>query len=151
MTTPSFDREISAGQAEWHRQGVDPPGPPGSGWVTFAGFMLTLGGILNCIAGLGAIFDSRIFADEAVFIFSDLNTWGWIILLLGVAQLIAAAALLNGSQFARWFAMATAGLNAIGQLMFVDSHPFWALAVFTIDLLIIYGLAVYGGSRTRAA
>ena len=29
--------------------------------------------------------------------------------------------------------------------MFIHSNPFWALAMFTVDLLVIYALAVYGG------
>ena len=28
--------------------------------------------------------------------------------------------------------------------------PFWSLAMFSIDVLIIYGLATYAGHRLRA-
>jgi len=44
-----------------------------------------------------------------------------------------------------------AGLNAIGQLLFVPVYPWWAIAMFTLDILIIYGLAVYAGARLRPA
>jgi hypothetical protein len=57
---------------------------------------------------------------------------------------------LSGSEFARWFGIVSAGLNALGQLAFVPAYPWWALAMFSVDVLIIYGLAVYGGSRLRA-
>jgi hypothetical protein len=33
--------------------------------------------------------------------------------------------------------------------MFVPAYPFWALSMFTVDMLIIYGLAVYAGPRLR--
>ena len=123
--------------------------PSGVGWVTFAALMLGLAGIWNSIDGILAISSSRVYTATSVFVFSNLNTWGWIVLILGIIQLIAAGSLLAGSEFARWFGISAAGLNAIGQLMFVPVYPWWAIAMFTLDVLIIYGLAVYGGARLR--
>jgi hypothetical protein len=44
----------------------------------------------------------------------------------------------------------TAGLNSIVQLLFLPAYPFLALALFTVDVLIIYGLIAYGGRRAGA-
>jgi hypothetical protein len=122
----------------------------GVGWVAFAAIMLGLAGIWNTIDGILAIASSRVFVGNEVFVFSDLNTWGWIILILGVLQVIAAMSLLGGSEWARWFGIGAAGLNAIGQLFFIPIHPWWGIAMFAVDVLIIYALAVYGGNRLRA-
>ena len=132
------------------RQDFEPAGAPGSGWVTFAALMLGLAGLFNFIAGIAAVANSKVFVNDAAFIFSDLNTWGWIVLVLAVVQILAAMALLSGSEFARWFG-AAAGVNAIGQLLFVQAYPFWSLALFAMDILIIYGLAMYAGSRIPKA
>jgi hypothetical protein len=121
----------------------------GGGWIVFAASLLGLAGLWNVIQGILAIGDSRVYVGETTFVFSDLNTWGWIILVLGVAQLLAAFAIVGGSEFARWFGIACAGVNAIGQLFFISAYPFWAIAIFAVDILIIYALAVYGGSRLR--
>ena len=130
--------------------GSAPDGDPrGIGWVTFAAIMLALAGIWNFIDGILAISSSRVFTDSAVFVFSNLSTWGWIVLILGILQLVAAGGLFAGSEFARWFGIAVAGLNAIGQLLLVPVYPWWAIAMFTIDVLIIYGLAAYAGARLR--
>ena len=126
------------------------PTPRGRGWVTFAGVMLGLAGVWNSIDGILAIASSRVYTDNSVVVFGNLNTWGWILLILGIIQLIAAGFLIGGSEFARWFGIGAAGLNAIGQLLFVPVYPWWAIAMFTLDVLIIYGLAVYAGSRLRA-
>ena len=69
--------------------------------------------------------------------------------LLGVGQLVAALALLGGSEVARWFGIAAAGLNGLGQLMFAPAAPVWAITMFAVDVLIIYALAAYGGRRLR--
>jgi hypothetical protein len=121
----------------------------GGGWIVFAASMLGLAGAFNLLQGILAIGESRVFVGETAFVFSNLRTWGWIVLLLGVAQLLAAYAVVSGSEFARWFGIACAGVNAIGQLMFMPAYPFWAISMFAIDILIIYALAVYGGSRLR--
>jgi hypothetical protein len=123
----------------------------GSGWVDFAAIMLGLAGIWNVLSGILAIADSRVYVGEESFVFSDLNTWGWIILILGVLQLIAAYAVVSGSEFARWFGIGVAGLNAIGQLYYLPAFPLWSMAIFAVDILIIYGLAVYGGKQLKAA
>lgn len=119
------------------------------GWITFAAVLLALAGTWNFITGILAIESSGVFPANTHYVFSDLHTWGWIVLILGVLQGLAAMALLAGNEVARWFAISAAGLNAIGQLMFVPAYPWWALAMFAVDILIIYALARYGGSRMR--
>jgi hypothetical protein len=125
--------------------------PTGVGWVMFAAIMLGLAGIWNFIDGILAISSSRVYVGDELFVFSDLNTWGWIVMILGILQVIAAMTLVGGSEFGRWFGIGAAGLNAIGQLMFIPIHPWWGMAMFAVDVLIIYALAVYGGHRLRAA
>jgi hypothetical protein len=123
----------------------------GSGWVDFAAIMLGLAGAWNVLSGLLAIGDSRVYVGDETFVFSNLNTWGWIMLILGALQLLAAFSVVKGSQWARWFGIAVAGLNAIGQLYFLPAYPLWSMAIFAVDILIIYGLAVYGGRQLKAA
>jgi hypothetical protein len=122
-----------------------PSAATGSGWIAYAAITLGLAGGWNVFDGILAISKSKVYAPNATYVFSDLKTWGWIILLLGVFQVVAAFALFGGSQIARWFGIAAAGVNSIGQLMFVPAYPFWSLAMFTLDMLVIYALAVYGG------
>ena len=123
--------------------------PAGVGWVMFAAVMLGLAGIWNFLDGILAIGSSRVYAGHQTFVFSDLKTWGWIVMILGIVQCIAALILLAGSEFARWFGIAAAGINAIGQLLFIPAYPLWGIAIFAVDVLIIYALSVYGGRRLR--
>ena len=131
--------------------GYDDVSGKGVGWIVFAAILLFLAGTWNFIDGILAVSSSHVYVAGAHFVFSDLKTWGWIVLLLGISQLAAGSAVVGGSEVARWFAIAVAGVNSIGQLMFLPAYPFWALSMFTVDMLIIYGLAVYGGSKLRQA
>lgn len=123
--------------------------PEGIGWVMFSAVMLGFVGVWGIIDGILAISSSKVYVADATFVFSDLNTWGWIVLALGVLCVIAAFSLMTGSEVARWFAIAVVGVNAFGQLLFVHANPWWAMAMFAVDILIIYGLAVYAGARLR--
>ena len=46
----------------------------GDGWVTFAGVMLLMVGMLNFIDGVAAISNSTFFAENARYVISDLHT-----------------------------------------------------------------------------
>jgi hypothetical protein len=122
----------------------------GVGWLVFAASMLGLAGIFCVIDGIVALSRSRFYSANAVYVFSDLRTWGWITLGVGTLAIIAAMGVLSGSQFARWFGITAAGLSAISQFLFIQAYPWWSLVVFACDLLVIYALAVYGGRRRAA-
>jgi hypothetical protein len=123
----------------------------GTGWVVFGGTMLLLVGVLNIIYGIGAIDDSSVYVNNAKFVFSNLNTWGWFTLLTGAAQVLAAFGVWARNPFATWLGVAFAGLNAIVQLLMIPAFPFLAFSLFIVDLLVIYGLAVHGGRAAESA
>ena len=119
----------------------------GGGWPLFAGILILIAAALNIIDGIAAIGNSSFFIGDAKYVFSDLNTWGWIILCIGVVQGLAALGIFVGNQLARWVGVLFASLNAIAQLLFIPSYPFFALAVFALDILVIYGLVAHGHER----
>jgi hypothetical protein len=106
----------------------------------FAGVLLLIAGVLNIIYGIAAIGDSKFFTEHGQYIISGLHTWGWILLILGVLELIAAFSLWSGGEFGRWFGIFIASLNAIGALMSIPGSPFWALAMFAMMMIVIYKL-----------
>lgn len=120
----------------------------GSGWILFAAIMLTIIGSLNIVYGIAAIDDANFFVNDARYVFSDLNTWGWIIMIVGIAQLGAAISIVGGTSWGRWVGVLTAGVNAIAQLMFLPSYPFLSISLFFVDILIIHALVTYGGRRS---
>ena len=121
--------------------------PAAVGWTDFAGLMLGLAGVWNIIQGVLAIYDSNVYDDDARFIFSNLNTWGWIATVLGVLLIFAAISVVRGGEFGRWIGIAAASVNAIGQLSLMSVQPFWAITMFAVDIFIIYALVLYGGQK----
>jgi hypothetical protein len=123
----------------------------GYGMVFFASVMLVIIGSFNLIYGIAAVANSHVFVANAHYVFANLRTWGWITLILGVLQLLAAVGVVAGSQLARWFGVAVLGLNAIDMMFFVPAYPFWALVIIAADVVAIYGLCAYGSRANLEA
>jgi hypothetical protein len=117
----------------------------GAGWVLFAAIMLVMGGVLSIIWGIAAVSGSHFFVAGASYILSDLNTWGWIVMGFGVVEALAALSIWRGGEFGRWFGIVAAGLAGLAAMLSIPAYPFWSLALLVIDVLVIYGLAAYGG------
>ncbi len=122
-----------------------------SGWVTFAGVLLLIVGVLNVIYGIAAIGDSSFFINNSKYILSNLHTWGWVTLILGVLQLFAAFSLWAGGLYGRIVGIGAAGLSAIGALLSIPAYPFWSLAIFALDIVIIHQIATRGTEQRRLA
>jgi hypothetical protein len=116
----------------------------GYGLVLFASVLLVVAGCFNLIYGIAAIANSHVFTANAHYVFGNLRAWGWITLILGVVQLLAAAGVLAGNQWARWFAVVVVGLNTIDQMFFLPAYPFWSLMIIAVDVVALYGLCAYG-------
>jgi hypothetical protein len=122
-----------------------------SGWVTFAGVLLLIAGTLNVIYGIAAIGNSDFFVDDANYVFSGLETWGWVTLVIGVLEFLAALSLWRGGLYGRIVGIFAAGLSAIAALLSIPAYPFWSLAVFAICAVVIHQIAAHGteGRRDR--
>jgi hypothetical protein len=59
-------------------------------------------GFFNIIYGIAAIANSHVFVANAHYVFANQRAWGWITLIIGVLQLIAAGGIVTGNQLARW-------------------------------------------------
>ena len=120
----------------------------GSGWVFFSGAMIFLVGLINFVYGIAAIDNSQFYVRGAEFVISDLNTWGWFLVVVAVVQVAAGVGIWMGSGLAVWVGIVSASVNALIQMLILPAYPLWAIAVFAIDVLIIYGLLAYGRRQT---
>jgi hypothetical protein len=117
----------------------------GIGRSVFAATLLLLAGTLNIIYGIGALDSANIFVDEKRYVFSDLSTMGWVLIVIGVIQLTGGLALFAGNAWGRFIGILGATLGAIGALLSVGgSYPWWSLAIFFLCLWIIHGIIIYG-------
>src|SRR4051794_18579058 len=118
----------------------------GVGRAIFAAILLMIAGTLNLIYGIAGIGNAHFYsASGQHYVFSDVKTWGWITLILGLIELTAGLSLLRGGGYGRVIGIFAASLGAIGALMSIGgAYPFWAVGVFALCVIVIHGLVVLG-------
>ena len=117
----------------------------GAGRVVFAAALLLLVGTINIIYGIGALDGANIFVNDTRYILTDLNTMGWVLIVLGVIQLTGGFSLFSGNAYGRVIGIIGGSLGAIGALLSIGGHyPWWSLAVFALCVYVVYGIIVYG-------
>jgi hypothetical protein len=117
----------------------------GTGRVVFAATMLLILGTLNIIYGIGALDDANVLVNDTRLVFSDLNTYGWILILLGAVQLGAGFSLMSGNAYGRVFAIVAGSIGALIALVSVGgAFPWYSLAVFFLCIWVVHGIIVFG-------
>jgi hypothetical protein len=123
---------------------------PGSARALLAAALLVIAGTLNILYGIGAVGDASIFVNDKRYIFSDLHTMGWILIVLGAVQLTGGFSLAAGNTYGRIIGIIGASLGAIAALLSIGGrNPWWSLGIFLLCLYILHGIFIYG-SEERA-
>lgn len=123
----------------------------GTGRVVFAATLLILVGFVNVIYGIGALDDASIFVNDTRFVLDNLNTLGWVLIILGAIQLTGGFSLMAGNAYGRMLGIIGGTLGALGALLSIGgSNPWWSLAVFALCVYVVHGIVVFGEDERAA-
>jgi hypothetical protein len=70
--------------------------------------------------------------------------WGWILLTLGVVEVVADIALFIGARWARVVAVLVAGFNGVVQLAFLAAYPVGAVLIMILSAVVIWTVVKHG-------
>ena len=117
----------------------------GTGRAFLAATLLMIVGTLNIVYGIGALDGANIFVNDKRYILTDLNTMGWVLIVLGIIQLAGGFSLAAGNTYGRVIGIVGASLGAIGALLSIGgAYPWWSLAIFALCIYIVHGIFVFG-------
>ena len=117
----------------------------GAGRVVFVAFLLLFAGVINIVYGIGALDDANVFVNDTRLVFDNLNTLGWVLIILGVIQLTAGFSLMAGNVYGRVIGIIAGTIGAIEALLSVGGdNPWWSLALFALCVYVVHGLIVFG-------
>ena len=124
--------------------------PRGAGWLAFSATMLVISGVFKIFDALWAFkYDDEVSPEVQTVLFeNDLESWGWVWLGVGILLVLAGIAVVSGSEVARWFGIIVAALAAMAYLPWIYYQPLWTILSVTLAVMVIYGLAAYGGRRS---
>jgi hypothetical protein len=121
-----------------------------TGWITFAGVMLIIGGTLGLIFGIiAAVNDTWVVFGNRGAVSLDLSTWGWVHIIVGAIVLLAGFGVFTGNILARIVGVLVAVVSLIANFLWLPVYPVWAIIIITIDALVIWALTAHG-SEMRA-
>ena len=117
-----------------------------TGWITFAGVMLIIGGSLGLIFGIiVAVNDNWVVFTNRGNVSIDLSTWGWVHIIVGAVVVLAGFGVFTGNILARIVGVAVAVVSLIANFLWLPVYPLWAIIIITIDALVIWALTAHGG------
>jgi hypothetical protein len=119
-----------------------------SGWfgmVVGVGVILIVLGVWNAIDGLTALIARDfVVADAERVVGLQVAAWGWVLLALGVVEVVAGIALFVGSRWARVVAVLVAGFNGVVQLAFLAAYPVGAVLIMIVSAVVIWTVVKHG-------
>lgn len=120
----------------------------GSGWAIFVGAYLFIAGVLNAIWGLAALDNKSYFITEGL-LWSSLNTWGWVALIVGVVQIVGSLLVFARNAAGAVIAAFLAFCGLIMNFLSIGAYPVWSAILLVIDALILWAVTVHGDEFVR--
>ncbi|MER7007380.1 hypothetical protein ABT297_30655 [Dactylosporangium sp. NPDC000555] len=115
-----------------------------SGWVTFAGVLLAVIGVLNILEGLVALLQNQVaFIDGSSLVVVNLTGLGIVMIVFGALLTACGIGVLARNRVARIAAIVIVALHALAQIGSLGGYPVWSLLMITLDVIILYALTVH--------
>ena len=125
---PSFRDEVGSVAVESRTR---------SGGVTLSAILITVLGGYNILWGIGALNEKSLYRESSLM-YSNLRLWGWIFIVVGLAQLVTAVLLYQRRLLGAWMAGVGAGVSAFIAAFAIFATPTWAVVIIALDVLVIW-------------
>jgi hypothetical protein len=122
-----------------------------AGWAVFGAIMLVIAGSVNVMQGLVALLDEGYFlvpnGDDLLLV--DYTAWGVVSIVWGALAIAAGIGVFATKGWARWGAVAIAGVSILIQIDFLAAFPFWSGLIIAFDVLVILALTAHWSDVRR--
>ena len=112
-----------------------------AGWISFAGTLLGLVGMLNVTRGVVALIsDQQVVQFSENVVIDNVTAWGWTTLLSGVLLIAIGASVFGRRTWARIAAIVVITLHATSQVVWLDAYTIWAVLMIGLDTVMLFAL-----------
>ena len=113
--------------------------------LIFAAVIMGVTGITLFITAIWALtYNGSLSANLRGFLHGhSLTTYGIVFLVVGIALIVLAGGVLEGSRVSRWLGIGLGAIGAISGIWFVAYYPGWAIAYTVLGVVIVYPLTLY--------
>jgi len=113
-----------------------------SGWLAFASIYLALAGLLNAIWGITALSKQSYF-DESGLVWSSLNTWGWVALIIGAVQILGGALIYTHKVGGMIMGIVLAMCGILLNFTSIGAYPVWSSVAIVCSMLVLWAVTVH--------
>ena len=107
--------------------------------TSFAAVLLIIVGVLHVLQGLSALLsDGDYTTAKGYFLGTDGSKWGWAHLALGVAAVVAGAALRGRADWARGVAVVVATLSMFAAFLWLPYNAAGAIVILALDFFVMW-------------
>lgn len=111
------------------------------GTVLAAGTVMLIGGILEFLRGLTALFTNTLYVSTPKYVFElNVTTWGWVHLIWGIVLVAAGGLILSGRTLGRILGLVPASVAVILNFMSMPLYPLWSTVLLAINVFVIWAL-----------
>jgi hypothetical protein len=113
-----------------------------SGWVKFAGVYVLVAGALNGLWGITALAKKEHFADGGL-VWSNLQLWGWIALIVGAIQVLTAVLVLLRNPIGMIMALCISMCAIFANFLMFGAYPGWSAIALVCNGLVLWAVTVH--------
>jgi hypothetical protein len=116
-----------------------------SRWHAYAGAKLMMAAVLNLIWGITALTKKSYFLEDGL-VWSSLQTWGWIALLIAVVQIVTGVMVYLQRLTATIIAALVAMCGLLVSFATVGAYPVWSCIAIVCNALVLWAVTVHSGA-----
>jgi hypothetical protein len=119
----------------------------GSGWVAFAGTYMAIAGMLILIWGITALSNKSYFTEGGL-VWSSLNMWGWIAIIVAAVQIVAGGLLFARKVGGVIMAIVISMSGMLLNFLSIGAYPVWSSVAIVCNGLVLWAVTVHGNDFT---
>lgn len=114
----------------------------GSGWVAFAGAYMVITGLFNLTWGIVALVQKEYFVEDGL-VFSNLQFWGWIAVIVAAIQLAVGAGLFARKVIGMLAALVVSMCAILLNFLSIGAYPVWSTIAIVGSCLVLWAITVH--------
>ncbi len=113
------------------------------GWLNFAAAYLIAAGGMTLAWGIVALANKRAFTEDGL-VWSTIDTWGWIAVVVGGAQVLAAWFVVQRRFAGQWLAGVLASFVILVHFLALGAYPVWSVIALVTNGLVLWAITAHG-------
>ena len=143
----AFHQDPKSAKSRPTGQAAPDAGRIGSGWVAFAGSYTAIAGLLNLIWGVTALSKKSYFVEDGL-VWSSLDLWGWIAVIVGVGQVATGLLLFARKLGGVIVAIVLSMTGILVNFLSIGAYPVWSIVAMVCNALVLWAVTVHGNDFT---